>query len=113
MIYLYKNPETGEIKEIVQGMNDVHEYEEDGVEWNRVFTVPQASIDTKIDPFSKNAFIDKTRNNSTMGDMWDRSRELSDRRAQESGEGVDPVKQKYIKDYKKKRGGKDHPSFAK
>ena len=111
MIYLYQHPETGEIKEVIQGMNDVHEYEEDGVKWKRIFTVPQTSIDRKVDPFSKNAFIDKTKGDTTMGDLWDRSRELSDKRAQESGEGVDPVKKKYIRDYKKKRGGKEHPNF--
>jgi hypothetical protein len=42
-------------------MNDEKIYiDENGTKWNREFTVPQASIDVNIDPFSKKAFMDKT-----------------------------------------------------
>ena len=30
-IYLYKNPETEEIKEVFQGMNDEHVFSKDGI----------------------------------------------------------------------------------
>ena len=40
-----------------------------------------------------------------MGDLWDRSKELSDKRAHENG-GVDPIRANYEKDYSSKRKGK-------
>ena len=39
-MYVYKNPETNEYREVFQGMNDKHIYSEDGVEWKRVFFHP-------------------------------------------------------------------------
>jgi hypothetical protein len=43
-----------------------------------------------------------------MGDLWDRSQELSDKR-KKLYSGEDPVKKKYYKDWSKKRKGKVHP----
>jgi len=106
VIYLYKHPETGEVKEVLQGMNDEHVYEEDGHIWQRIFTVPSASIDTKIDPFSSSEFIRKTNKRGTVGDVMDLSAELSEKRAESHGK-EDPVKRKMFSDYKKKVG-KDH-----
>jgi len=106
-IYIFKNPVTGKIKEIVQKMNDEHIYFENEVFWERIFTVPQSSIDTKIDPFSEADFKNKTSNKrETVGDLMDRSKELSSRR--ESVAGTDPVKQKFFENYSKDRGGKVH-----
>lgn len=106
-IYLYQNPETDEVLEVFQGMNDKHEYfDEQGVEWKRVFTVPTASIDTKIDPFSANEFVRKTGNkNGTLGEVMDLSAELSEKRSQQTGT-EDPVKRKVFSDYEKKVGKK-------
>ena len=50
--YLYEDPETGEKVSVSQGINENHKYNVDGKEFDRVFTVPNASIDTKIDPMS-------------------------------------------------------------
>ena len=65
-IYLYQNKDTEEIREVIQSMNDVHEYygDEEAAEsgWERVYTIPTASIDTKQDPFSTNQFLDVTKN---------------------------------------------------
>ena len=108
-VYIYSHPKTKATKEIVQTMNEPHVYNENGIEWNRIFTLPQASIDANIDPFNKQQFIDKTgAKKGTMGDTWDRSAELSEKRAQKR-DGVDPVKAKYFKDYAAKRKGKPHP----
>lgn len=108
-IYLYEHPKTKKVKEIVQTMNEPHVYEENGITWNRVFTVPQASIDANIDPFNQQQFIDKTGSkNGSVGDVWDRSAELSAKRAEKAG-GVDPIKEKYYKKYSKTRKGKPHP----
>ena len=47
MVYLFKHPDKEEYREVVQGMNDEHSYEEDGIIFKRVFTVPNMSMDTK------------------------------------------------------------------
>jgi len=108
-LYTYEHPETGETLDIVQGMNDKHVYiGQDGIEWNRVFSVPQANIDSSIDPFSNQAFIEKTaKNKGSYGDLMDRSKEMSIKR--EDKLGYDPVKSKYFKEYSKKRRGIKHP----
>lgn len=111
-IYLYEHPKTKEVKEIVQSVNDTHTYQENGVIWNRVFTVPNASIDTQINPESTNDWIEKTRNKrGTLGEMWDKSAELSEKRAKLHG-GKDPVKEKYLNS-KEKESGKKHLSRIK
>ena len=111
-IYIYHNLETDEYREIVQSMKEKHEYfGENGDEksWKRVFTVPQASIDSVIDPFNTQQFVDKTYSKKgTYGDLIDRSAELSDKRAQAAG-GLDPVKEKYFENYSKARKGAKHP----
>lgn len=112
MIYLYKNPESGEIIEVVQSMNDVHEYEENGVAFERVWTVPQAVIGMKVDPYSKRQFLEKTDKPGNVGDLWDRSEELSHMRAEKNG-GVDPVKKAEDEKWSKERGGKKLPKKMK
>lgn len=105
--YLFKNPKTGKIIEIIQKMNEAHVYEKDGVTWERVFTIPRTAIDSEIDPNSEKSFCEKTKNkNYTLGDLWDTSRELSEKR--KSSAGIDSVEQKYFSDYSKKRKGMKH-----
>lgn len=107
-IYTFKNPETQEQIEVVQKMKEEHTYvDENGLQWERVWSIPQASIDTNINPWDKNAFREKTRGDKkgTMGDLWDRSKELSDKRAEQNG-GVDPVRTNYEKNYSRERKGK-------
>ena len=108
-IYLYQNPKTKEIKEIIQSVNDKHEYYENKLKWNRIFTIPQVGIDTKLDANSNEKdFAEKTKNKKdNIGQLWDRSRELSEKR--EKIYGKDPIKEKYFKDWSKKRKGKKHP----
>ena len=52
-IYLYENPDTGEVKEIVQRMSEPHIYIEHGITWRLVFCIPQESQVTigNLDPF--------------------------------------------------------------
>ncbi len=105
-IYLYKNPETGEVKEIIQTMSETHEYFEDGLEWKRIFLSPNASIDTKV--VTDQQFMEKTGNmKGTLGEMMDYSEDLSKERASKSETGEDPVKRKFYNDYEK-RVGKKH-----
>ena len=47
-IYLYENPNNGEVIEIKQSMAEAHEFiDEEGVKWKRVFTNPTASVKDK------------------------------------------------------------------
>lgn len=47
-IYLFKNPKTGKIKEVIQKMTERHVYLENGVEWERIFTSPAGFVDGKM-----------------------------------------------------------------
>ena len=115
-IYVYRRESTGEYAEIIQGMNEEHiYYGQDGTEndWKRVYTSPQMSIDTKVDPNDPKAFVEATRHKKgTYGDMQDYSRELSEKRAQAAG-GVDPVKEAFYKKYSEERKGAKHPDQLK
>ena len=108
-IFLYSNPDNeSEVIEVVQSVHEKHEYIKDGKKWIRVFTIPQASIDTRCDPYSVKDFYKSTDNKrETIGTLQDRSAELSEKRKEK--EGFDPNKQKYYEDYKKFRKGKEHP----
>ena len=109
--YTYRRESTGEERDIIQSMNDTHEYfgdKGDEDDWKRVFYAPNASIDSQINPNSKRQFMDSTSTKKgTLGDLMDYSNEMSDKRADLNG-GVDPVKQKYFDDYSKKRNGAKH-----
>lgn len=110
--YIFERESTGEVREVMYGMNDAKAYRGtngDQPDWKRVFTIPQASLNTKIDPNSSADFVKKLEGKKeTIGSMWDRSAELSAQRAEKHG-GVDPVKQQYFKNYSKTRRGAKHP----
>ena len=109
--YEYIHPETGETIEIIQKMTEEHVYiDEAGVEWKRVFSLPNASIDTNINPFSEQEFVKYTaKKGMTAGEMMDLSGELSKKRENSKDNGIDPVKQKAVTKYEKKTG-KAHPN---
>lgn len=110
--YLYSNPLTGETVEVIQTMNEPHVYFRDGVEFKRVFTIPQAAVDSVIDPFDSKDFARKTGNKrGTIGDLQDRAQELSAQR--EKILGRDPVKEKSEADWSKKRKGRKKPTISK
>ena len=112
--YLYQHPKTEEVKSIIQSIHDKHEYiDEKGIQWNRVYTVPQMGIDTKMDAStSSKEFAEKTKNKrGNLGDLFDQSKELSESRKKMYGK--DPVKKKYWEDWSKKRKGKKHPEMFK
>lgn len=113
-VYLYSNPKNPkEVIEIVQSVHDKHEYIKDGISWNREFTIPTASIDTKINPFDKNDVLSKTANKKgSLDNIIKFNQELSEKRAKRDGK--DPIKEKYYENFKKKRGGKhEHPDVIK
>ena len=87
--------------------------DDDGVQWKRVFTLPYASVDSKIDPNNAQDFVEKTgKKKGTYGDLLDASRELSDKRAKENG-GTDPVQKRFFEKYRKERYGRAHPEELK
>jgi len=107
-VYQYAHPEYPVMIEIVQSMSEPHVHiDEDGVEWRRVWSVPNAATDTQVDPFDSKAFVDSTKNKKgTMGDLWDQAKEASEKRTEKLG--YDPVKKKYFKNYSKNRKGIKH-----
>ena len=82
--------------------------DENGSQWRRLAVNPQASFDTQCDPHSAADFVKATNKRGCVGDLWDRSKEMSLKRADKEG-GIDPVKQKFYDRYARKRKGKRHP----
>ena len=113
MIYLFYNTKTEEYREIQMSMKDYAPYcGENGDEdyWERVYDAPQISIGNstakRVDPYNQKEFVEMTgKMKGNFGNMIDYSKELSDKRAKDHG-GVDPVKQKYFRNYEKKTGKK-------
>jgi len=110
--YLYQNPKTGEVRSVIQRINEEHAYtDKDGLKWTRIFTVPQMSIDTKMDASTDPKTFSRITGNKrgTYGDLFDQSKELSE--ARKKMYGKDPVKKKYWDDWSKRRKGKKHPKM--
>lgn len=77
--------------------------------WKRLWSKPEASTDTRIDPHSQKDFVRATgKGKGKMGDLWDRAAELSHERASRNG-GVDPIKEGFYKEYSKRHKGTKHP----
>ncbi len=109
-LYLYKNPSNGKIVSVLQSMNEEHTYSENGIKHERVFTIPNAQIDTEFDLNSSSKFVEKTgKMKGTLGEIWDYSQELSDKRAAQNG-GTDPMREKAEEKYSKKRRGMKYKS---
>lgn len=112
-VYLYEDDRTGAVYEFFQGMNDLHEAYSpvDGYKLTRIYVNPQVSIDTAVDPYSSKDFIKATNKKGTIGDLMDRSAELSQKRADK--DGVDVLKEKTYEKYSKERNGRKHPDVIK
>lgn len=109
-LYTYIHPETEETIDIIQSVHDKHIYiDENGIEWKRVFAAPEINTKgtLKAETTDKQ-FSEYTKNQKgSIGDLWDRSAELSEKRKKVYGQ--DPVKKKYYNDWSKKRKGRIHP----
>ena len=107
-VYIFKNPNREEYVEVVQKMTDDHVFIDDsGVEWERVWTAPTTSIGLEADADSAGAFVRKTAGWNT-GDMWDYSKELSEKRRSKRGYAHvknehESAREKKINDIKKAR----------
>ena len=111
--YLYFDPENeSDIIEVVQSINENHsQYTKDGKTYLRLYTIPNMAVDTICDPNSASDFVRATNKKGTIGELMDRSAELSAKRADK--EGVDPVKEKFYDNYSKARAGSIHPDVKK
>lgn len=111
--YLFESTKTGEVHSVFFHMDDEKTYlgpkgtAKPG-EWRRVWTAPRAAIDTRVDPYSAKDFVKATAKNDNVGALWDRAKELSNKRAEKEG-GTDPVRQTFFENYSKRRHGKKHP----
>ena len=108
-LYVFQNPITGENVEVFFHMEEDKEYiDDDGLKWKRVLLSPQLNTEASIDPWSNDDFVNKTSNTKgSIGDLMDRSNELSQKRAEQHG-GTDPIKEKYYKKYAEERNGAKH-----
>lgn len=79
-LYSYKHPEKEEYIEIVQTMNEEHVYvDKQGVQWQRIFLIPNAAISSKIDGSQENfnSYFDNKK--GTFGDAFDASKEAAEK----------------------------------
>jgi hypothetical protein len=109
-LYTFMHPKTEETIDVFFHMSDDKKYtDEKGVEWIRQYHSPELNSTGKTDAWNSKQFVEKTgRESGTVGDLLDRSAELSKERASQNG-GVDPLKEKYYKKYSKERLGAIHP----
>lgn len=118
-LYPFQHPKTGKIKDVFVSLKEPDDkrrfhLDDKGVKWKRVLEAPMIAVDTKINPYSEKEFREKTyaKKGETLGSMFDRSKELSDQRASKN-QGVDPVQEKYFKDYRKRKRGTPHTAELK
>ncbi len=115
-LYLFQHIKTGEVHEVMYHMNDAKDYRGPKGKarvgaWKRVYLKPRAAFDSlPVDPFSSKDFARVTNKKGLVGDMWERSAEMSAKRAEK--EGADPVKNRFYRQYSAKRKGHKHPLQA-
>ena len=108
MVYSFIHPDSEEVKELDQKMSEPHVYiDENGIEWKRVFTPLNFTVDGRVNPMSSKEFVEKvTTKGNTVGDVQDMAKEMSQKRVDKYGH--DPIKDQYFKEYSEKRKGKKH-----
>jgi hypothetical protein len=102
----------GEILSVHVGLNEPKEAyqtqirKEDGKVFKRIWAAPRFAKDITVGDASRgdlDRLIDGK--NYTLGEVWKRSEELSQKRAEKHG-GLDPVKEKFYEEYEKKNRAK-------
>ena len=110
-VYIFQHPETEELMEVVQQMSEPHSFvDEDGIEWDRIWSAPNMAVNNSLINADTTCedFVRKTKDkNYNLGEMWDLSAQLSEKR--KGTRGVDNVKEEAKKTYSKKCKGKKHP----
>lgn len=120
--YIYQTiPKDGETPiqfEIVQSMKDapLTRHPETGLPVKRIITGGYGfnAKGMKIDPFSEKQFLERTADKGgTLGSLFDRSKELSQMRAEKTGGVQDPFRRKIYDNYSKKYRGMKHEAELK
>ena len=113
--YEFQNPNTNHIIGVYQPMDSEHKFiDEDGLEWNRVFSKPQAVVSSlsNLNPRDAKAFVKATgERKGKLRDIYQLSAEMSEKRA--AKDGLDHVKLKSWDKYEQKRVKTVHPERAK
>ena len=101
-LYVFKHPKKDVVVEVVQKMQETHSFiDDEGTEWERVWNPPNTSVDSNQLDGSKQSFMKYTENRKgTIGDLWDVSRECSEKRIKRDGK--DAVQEKHFKKYEEK-----------
>lgn len=106
-IYIYKNPDKEEYVEVVQSMKEDHVwFDSKGKQWERVYLIPNAAINSRLDGSQENFNSYFENKKGTLGDAFDASKEAAEKR--KSLYGKDPVQEKFFKDYSASRKGLKH-----
>lgn len=107
--YLFLDELTNKIEEVFFKFADAPsigtyiEYENRKL--RRLATIPNASSDSvAVDPYSSKDFARITNKGGTIGELWDRSAEMSEKRKDK--DGIDPVMEKHLAAQEKKTGRK-------
>lgn len=91
-------------------IGSVIEYESE--QYKRIASVPYASQDTVIDPYSEKDFVRATnKKGGTFGELFDRSAELS--KIREQKDGVDKISEKTKKEYNQFKDALEPPKKQK
>lgn len=113
-VYIFSNPDNPDEKvEVIQSVHDKHEFiDSNGQVWNREYTVPNHAIDTSFDPHNPKDFVRNTSKKGTVGELFDRAGEWSEKRGGSTGK--DEVKDKFYTSYAKRRNNRvRHPDVIK
>lgn len=107
-LYDFEHVESGEIitvhLDLKQPQAAYQKQERDGKVYRRIYTVPNAAQNILAGTLTQDDFRRVTTDKGlTVGKMQDISREMSADRAAKNG-GLDPVKEKFYKDYERKNG---------
>jgi hypothetical protein len=108
-VHDFYNETTGETVEVyvpISAEATQHQVQVvDGKKYKRVYTAPLAAVNSIKGAGTKEDFTRVTTNKKGLkvGDMWEISAEMSDRRASKMG-GTDAVKEKFYDDFKKQNG---------
>lgn len=73
--------------------------------WTRLPSLVRAAVDSRIDPFNKQKFLEKTNKPGKLGDIFALSKELGDKRMEKIGT-TDAGFDKFVESSKKRRRGK-------
>lgn len=74
--------------------------------YKRVYAAPLAARDTKLHDGTQTDFTRAVQDKQmTVGEAWEVSKEMSEKRAKLNG-GVDPQKEQFYRDYQTKTGGR-------